>query len=93
MQRLLLLALAIPCLVVGAFALPTPLPIGLVLIVIGLGLLLMGSPGLRRRFLSYRRRNAAFDNKLRGVENYLPAGVRRVIAGGGRRRRDRADQL
>ncbi len=84
MRRVFLLALAIPCLIVGAITLPTPLPIGAVLIVIGLGLLLLASPSLRRRFLMLRRRSPSLDRRLREIEHRLPELPRRLL-GGGRR--------
>ncbi len=80
-KRIASIGLAVVCLVVGAVTLPLPTPIGLPLLVIGFTLLLSSSPGARRRFYRYRAARPKLDERIRKIEKYLPASMRRLLSG------------
>lgn len=82
MRRLIFLVLAVLSLLLAALSLPLPLPAGFMFTTIAFALVLMSSPGLQRWFHVKRRRFPRFDARLRVIEAYLPAAIRRALNGG-----------
>lgn len=82
MRRVVFLGLAALCLVLAMLSLPLPLPAGFAFTIMAVALVLMSSPTLQRWFRIKRRRLPRLDARLKAIEVYLPAAIRRALNGG-----------